>query len=111
MKTMKFVTSTVCAVLCGAAVAEGLPTAENGVITIDGEVTVGDSEGAAALAAATGLVLKEGAVLTYTATTDLALSANVSGTGTFKADGSGTVTLSGDNEGLVSPGHFDFKNC
>lgn len=110
METMKFVTSTVCMALCGAAVAAGLPTAENGVITIDGEVTVGDSEGAAALAAATGLVLNEGAVLTYTATDDLALSANVSGTGTFKADGSGKVTLSGDNSGLVAPGHFDFKN-
>ena len=101
----------VCAALGFAAFAEGLPTAENGVITIDGEVTVSDSEGAAALAAATGLVLNEGAVLTYTATDDLALSANVSGTGTFKATSSGKVTLSGDNSGLVSPGHFEFDEA
>ena len=101
----------VCAAFGLAAFAEGLPTAVNGVITIEGAVTVSDAEGAAALEAATGLILNEGAVLTYTAANDLALSAAVSGTGTFKADGSGKVTLSGDNEGLVAPGHFDFKNC
>ena len=98
----------VCAAFGLAAFAEGLPSAVNGVITIEGEVTVSDSEGAAALAAATGIVLNEGAVLNYTAANDLALTANVSGTGTFKATSSGKVTLSGDNSGLIAPGHFDF---
>ena len=93
-----------------SASAGSLPAAVDGTITIDGLVEVSDSSDAAALAAATSLVLNSGATLLYTASDPLALSATVSGTGAFVGVGAGVVTISGDNSGLVAPGHFAFTN-
>lgn len=87
-----------------------MPAAVDGTIAIEGRVVVSDSADAAALAAASSLVLSEGSTLLYTASEDLALSAAVSGTGAFVANGAGKVTLSGDNSGLVAPGCFSFTN-
>lgn len=43
-----------------------------------------------------------------TATSPIEISASISGQGAIVASGGGTVTLSGDNSGLVAPGHFEF---
>ena len=97
----------------GAAIsasAGSLPPAVDGTITIDGVAEATDSTDAAALAAATSIVLNEGSTLFYKASDPLALSATVSGTGAFVAVGAGAVTISGDNEGLLAPGHFAFTN-
>ena len=90
--------------------AEGLSDAVDGVITVEGQVTVVDSADAAKLAAASSIVLADGSTLSYTAPDALVLNADVSGAGVFSAVGSGEVTLSGDNSGLTAPGHFEFSS-
>ena len=90
--------------------AEGLPDAVDGVITVEGEVTVADSADVAKLAAASSIVLADGSTLSYTAPDALVLNADVSGSGVFSVNNSGAVTLSGDNSGLVAPGRFEFRS-
>ncbi|MBR2982150.1 MAG: hypothetical protein IKC80_02850, partial [Kiritimatiellae bacterium] len=106
-------TNGICALAFASAVfscaAGALPDTVDGVISVEGEVTVADSAGAARLAAASEIVLAEGSTLSYTASDSLTLSAKVSGSGVLSAVDSGEVTLSGDNSGLVAPGHFAFK--
>lgn len=106
-------TNGICALAFASAVfscaAGDLPDTVDGVISVEGEVTVADSAGAARLAAASEIVLAEGSTLSYTASDSLTLSAKVSGSGVLSAVDSGEVTLSGDNSGLVEPGHFAFK--
>lgn len=104
----------VCAAMSAFAVADGvtygtLPAADaDGRITLTESVEVADAEDAATLAAAKSLVIPEGMTLRYTSSEPLALSAAVSGAGVFAATNAGTITISADNSGLVSPGHFSF---
>ena len=93
--------------------ADVLPSAVDGIISIEGEVLVEDSVGANSLAAASQIVLNEGSRLVYKSSEALVLSAKVSGSGSFVFDSAAAesaVTLSGDNSGLVAPGCFEIKN-
>ncbi len=108
MKIGYFAAGLMCC--AGGVAAAGVPAAVDGTITIDGVVEATDSADAAALASASAIVLNSGSTLFYKASDPLALSAAVSGTGAFVAVGAGDVTISGDNEGLLAPGHFAFTN-
>lgn len=48
--------------------------------------------------------------VTYSAADPLALTASVSGDGTFRAENSGRLTILGDNSGLSSSGRFELYN-
>ena len=88
-----------------------LPAADaSGKITLTEDVTVDSSGDAALLASASALEIPAGVTLRYVAADALALSAAVSGSGVFSAESSGAITLSADNSGLLSPGHFAFSS-
>lgn len=92
--------------------ASNLPDPVEGVITIEGEVTVDDAAGAVALAGASAIVLTEGATLTYTYNGGdahaLNLTARFSGAGKFIARDASKVVLNADNSGMTAPGCFEF---
>lgn len=87
-------------------------------VTWSGDVLIGEGESveitnddiAAIETDVTSVSLGAGSTVTFSGDGHLALSAPVSGTGTFKSTGGGTLVLLGDNSGLVSPGHFEFVN-
>lgn len=85
------------------------PLDEHGALVLAEDSTVDDAAGAALLKSAKSIVIPGGVKLTYTVPAELILSANVSGSGVFEAAGSGAVTLSGDNAGLIAPGSFVFS--
>lgn len=73
--------------------------------------TISTAEDVARVARLTAISLGGSAArVDYTASSALALAASVSGSGKFSALSAGTLTLSGDNSGLLSPGSFFFSN-
>ena len=91
---------------------DGTTETETEVVIPDGTTaTIANATDVAAVARLTSISFGgSGAKVEYTASSALALSASVSGTGKFSAISSGDLTLSGNNSGLVSPGCFFFSN-
>lgn len=89
-----------------------LPAADaSGTITLTESVKVESDADVSALEAANALTIPEGVTLLYASGKPLALSARVSGAGVFEAtNAAATITISADNSGLVSPGHFSFAS-
>lgn len=57
-----------------------------------------------------GIVTTEGVTISIQTTLPLTINAAISGPAVITANGTGKVTLSGDNSGIVAPGHFEFTS-
>ena len=82
------------------------------VVVPDGTTaTISTDDDVARVARLTSISIGDGAVVKYTASTAMTLSAALSGTGAFIGENSALLTIAADNSGLTAPGHFAFTNA
>ena len=89
---------------------EGDETATEVEILPNGNATIATLDDVSRVSRLTSISIGADATVLYSSETALTLSAALSGEGTFIAENSGTLTLAGDNSGLVSPGHIALTN-
>ena len=91
---------------------DGTSETETEVVVPDNTTAaIATAEDVVRVARLTSISIGSGAVVKYTASTALTLSAELSGTGTFIGDNSALLTIAADNSGLTAPGHFNFTNA
>ena len=90
----------------------GTTETETEVVVPDGKTaTISTADDVARVERLTSISIGSGAVVKYTASTAMTLSAALSGTGAFIGKDSALLTIAADNSGLAAPGHFAFTNA